>query len=118
MNVANPIRTVIKDAVQAVPEEEMLYGVFNDPEVLEPMFASGRLHPFLREKLLEEPLWTSPLPGPAKRFMKWTNEQRAMNPVNNMGQAVLREQRIVRTPWRTIEGTELEAINDGRRANS
>jgi len=100
---------------------EDMYGVFNDPVFFEPRFASGELHPLLRTRLLDEPLYTNSLPGPAKRHMNWLNTQRLENGgpdrIAREGYVILRHQRITRTAWRTVQGQELEDVDDGRRAN-
>src|SRR5688572_3380012 len=94
------------------------YGVFNDAEFLEPRFASGEIHPMLRDKILDEPLFTSPVAGAAKRFMLWTNDQRAIH--GNFlkeGWAVLQKQTVTTTPWTKVEGQELDDIDEGRKPN-
>lgn len=100
---------------------DITYGVFNDPAYFEPRFARGEIHPLLREQILEKPMFESALPGPAKRFMNWANTQRleegGPDRVARDGYVILREQRVIKEPWRTIEGAELEAIDDGRRPN-
>lgn len=103
------------------PVVEEVWAVFNDPALFEPRFASGQLHPMLREQLLETPLFSSSLPGAAKRFMNWTNTERAEkggpDAIARDGYAILRHQTITRSAWRTVEGAELDAIEDGRRPN-
>lgn len=100
---------------------EEMWGVFNDPAHFEPRFTSGQLHPMLREQLLDTPLFTSALPGPAKRFKNWTDNDRfekgGPDRVARDGYTVLRVQRVTKTAWRLVEGAELEAIDDGRRPN-
>lgn len=115
MDTPVELAAVLASAVPEVVEE---WGVWNDPEFFEPRFASGEIHPALREKLLGEPLWTSPLPGPAKRFMMWTNDQRSLQGTFvKEGFAVLRMRTITPSSWRTVEGTELAGIDEGRRAS-
>lgn len=121
MNVANPSRTTVTELaalVASAPKEEVVYAVFNDPVYLEEQIRAGAIPEVMRELFTRE-LWSSPIPGPALRFMRWTNEQRAQNPgtLDRNGKAVLMEQRITRTPWRVIDETEQEGIDDGRRAN-
>lgn len=97
---------------------EELWGVYNDPDFFNPRFDSGELHPVLRGKILDEPLYTSPIPGPAKRFMLWTNENRAKEGSFTVeGWAILRMQEVTRTPFRTVTGAELAIIDEGRRPN-
>ena len=96
---------------------EELWIVVNDEEFLEPRFASGEIHPLLREKIME-PMYFSPIPGPAKRYMLWTNEGRANSGAFiKEGWAVLKVQTVARTPFRTVTGAELEEIDEGRRPN-
>lgn len=100
------------------PKVETLYGIFNDPQFFEHRFASGEIHPALREKILEEPLWTTDVAGPAKRFMIYQNEQRAeRGQLHKDGLTILKEQQVIRHPWREIKGQELDDIDEGRRAN-
>lgn len=95
---------------------ETEYAVFNDPEILEPMFASGQIHEGLRDKLLEEPLWVGTTDGAAKRFMNYQNDQRAANgQFVTYGFTKLRKRTLTRTPWQPVEGAELDDIDDGRR---
>lgn len=104
------------NASDAVVEEE--WGIFNDPEFWEPKFASGEMHEELREVILERPLWTSPLPGPAKRYQEYNNQQRIdLGQVAMAGPLVLKVQRVTREKWRTVSGQEWEDIDDGRRPN-
>ena len=108
--------------VGSAPQFEVIeeWGVFNDPDFLEPRFASGEIHPLLREKLLEEPLWTSELPGPAKRFQQYFNNERLSDGrYVHEGLAVLRMRTTTRTKWRTVteRSPEWDDIDDGRRAN-
>lgn len=97
---------------------EDTYGVFNDPEFFDPKFDSGEIHPALREKILEEPLWASTVAGAAKRFMLWTNEEREKHGLHHEnGFTILRVQTVTRTPYRDVKGAELDAIDEGRRPN-
>lgn len=112
-NIAEVLATPPKGDV--VAEE---YAIFNDPKHFEPLFASGQIHPMLREKLLEEPLWFSPVAGAAKRFMLWTNDQRSLSgDFVTHGFAVLRRRTVTTTPWEDVTGADLDAIDEGRRAN-
>lgn len=105
-------------ALIASATEEEVWAVYNDPDFMEPRFASGEVHPGLRELILETPLYTSPIPGPAKRYMLWTNENRAQSGAFvKEGFAILRTQTVTRTPFRTVTGQELEEIDAGRRPN-
>jgi hypothetical protein len=104
--------------IEPQPVQETLYGIFNDPEFFEPRFASGEIHPHLREKILDEPLWTSDVAGAAKRFMLYNNEIRARQGTLHLdGMLILREQVVLRHPWRDIKDAELDAIDEGRRAS-
>lgn len=99
-------------------QEEELWGAFNDPGFFEPKFASGEIHEMLREKILEEPLFTSPLPGPAKRYVEYYNIQRAeAGLVPKAGNVVLRMQRVTRYPWRSVQGAEYDDIATGKEPN-
>jgi hypothetical protein len=94
------------------------WAVFNDPDFLGPRFERGEIHPALREKLLEEPLFMAAIPGSAKRFMLWTNEQRRLGGKLALeGEAILRTRTITQPPFRTVTGEELDAIDEGRRPN-
>lgn len=119
MTLANPGRTRVAEelanAVNSVEEPEVIYGIFNDPAFLEPMFAEGKLHLVLREKLLDEALWTTPDASAAKRYMLWTNEQRTeLGTIRQFGATILRTRTL--TPWRSLQGAETDAIDEGRRA--
>lgn len=121
MNVANPRRTTVDELATMVaqaPKEETVYAVFNDPAHVDHLVQTGQIPEAMRE-LFSRELWSSPLPGPALRFMRWTNEQRAQNPeaLGRFGNAMLMEQRVTRTPWRVIDEVEQEGIDDGRRPN-
>lgn len=107
----------VKDLMASTTEEEV-WAVYNDADFMEPRFASGEVHPGLRDLILGSPLYTSPIPGPAKRYMLWTNENRAQSGAFiKEGWAILRVQTVTRTPFRTVAGTELEEIDEGRRPN-
>lgn len=94
------------------------WSVWNDPEFLQPRFENGEIHPALRDKILGEPLFTSSVPGSAKRFQKWTNETRqSTGQLATAGEAILRMRTISQSARRKVEGEEWEMIEDGRRAN-
>jgi len=94
------------------------WAVFNDPDFLGPRFDRGEIHPALREKLLEEPMHILDVEGTGKRVMLHINEQRRLyGKLATEGPAILRSRTVTTTPWRTIEGEELEAIDEGRRPN-
>jgi hypothetical protein len=94
------------------------WSVWNDPEFFNPRFASGEVHPALKDKILGEPLFTSEVPGAAKRFLLWTNEQRRLEgKLPREGAAILRMRPITHGARRKVEGLELEEIDEGRRAN-
>jgi hypothetical protein len=105
------------DTGEAVEET---WGVFNDEEHFEQRLKNGTIHPAMREKLVGEPLWTSPIPGPAKRYQQYFNEQREKEGLIPMaGYTVLKVQRRTVRPWRTIaqDTQEWADIDDGRRPN-
>lgn len=113
MTVANPDRTQIQ-AVE-LPETTTEYVVVNDPDAVDAYRrVDGTQIPDVLRERLKEPLFYSELPGPAKRFQKWTNET---SPRDTFGPAVLRTREVTRAPWRTITGTEWDGIDDGRKAN-
>lgn len=118
VDLANPARTVVQAAVIPALIEEEIYGAFNDPAFFEPRFASGELHPVLRQKLLDEPLFTSATPGPAARYVKLFNYERSKDPAKHAieGDLVLRVQHVTRTQWHTLTPAEMGEIDDGRRA--
>ena len=98
-------------------EGEIIYGIFNDPVHMEPLFANGMIHPNLRQPILDDPLWSTPSAPAAKRFMLHTNEERVREGKTEMyGNTILRERTL--SPWRDIKGAELEAIDEGRRPNN
>lgn len=100
------------------PEVVEEWAVFNDPAFWEPKFASGEVHPELRENILERPLWSTELPGAAKRYQQYYNDQRKeFGQLATAGPVILRVQRITKEPWRTVEGQEWEDIDDGRKPN-
>ena len=101
---------------EAVTSQE--WGVFNDPDFWKPKFDAGEIHADLREKIIDEPLFTSPIPGPAKRYQEYYNKQREeFNQVETAGYTVLRVQTVTREPWRTVSGQEWDDIDDGKRPN-
>lgn len=100
---------------EGVPVVEEEWGVFNDPDFFEPKFAKGEVDENLRELILDRPLWTSPIPGPAKRYQQYFNDQRRdFGQLPTAGPVILRVQKIVREPWRTVTGAEYDAIDDGK----
>lgn len=100
------------------PDVTEEWSVFNDADFLGPRFERGEIHPALKDKILEEPLFTASIPGSAKRFLLWTNEQRAIHGKLHLeGEAVLRTRTITHSPWRKVTGDELDSIDEGRRAN-
>lgn len=102
----------------ASPNVTEEWAVFNDADFLGPRFERGEIHPALKDKILEEPLFTASIPGSAKRFLLWTNEQRAIHGKLHLeGEAVLRTRTITQSPWRRVTGDELDSIDEGRRAN-
>lgn len=111
MTVANPDRTQV-DAVQ-LPTTRTEYIVSNDPDRVV-AFAQEKGRPDPWTELMLEPLFHNDIPGPAKRFQKWTNETA---PERLLGPVVLRAREVTESPWRTIDGSEWDAIDDGRRPN-
>lgn len=94
------------------------WSVWNDPDFFESKFADGSIHPALRDKILGEPLFTSAVPGSAKRFQKWTNEtRRERGDIASQGEAILRMRTISQSARRRVQGDEWDEIDDGRRAN-
>lgn len=116
--LANPARTVVSEAVRNPVVREESYGAFNDPAYFEPRFASGELHPDLRENLLDKPLWASPIPGPCMRYVAFYNDERRKDPAQHavIGDMIMKVQVVERQPWRVVTETEKESIDDGRRA--
>ena len=97
---------------------ETWYAVFNDPAKIDAQVALG-MPEDLADKL-REPLHQTLSASAAKRYLLWTNENRdkpewAAN-LAASGYAILRRQDVTTTPWETIEGEELENIDEGRRA--
>lgn len=94
------------------------WSVWNDPDFFNPRFVSGEVHPALKDKILGEPLYVSEIPGSAKRFLLWTNEQRATNgKLSKEGAAILRMRPITSGARRKVDGAELDEIDEGRKAN-
>lgn len=94
------------------------WSVWNDPDFFNPRFASGEVHPALKDKILGEPLYVSAIPGSAKRYLLWTNELRRENgKVAVEGEAILRMRLVTRGARNRVQGAELDAIDEGRRAN-
>lgn len=94
------------------------WSVWNDPEFFNPRFASGEVHPALKDKILGEPLYVSEIPGSAKRYLLWTNELRRENgKVAVEGEAILRRRELSKSVRTRVQGQELDAIDEGRRAN-
>lgn len=112
VSVANPDRVTVDLVVKPLVVEEQ-YAVVNNPETVDTMVAAGRISPYMEERV-KDLLFSSSIPGPALRFMRWTNEQ---NPGRDLGPAVLVHRTITSTAWRTIEAAEQETIDDGRRPN-
>jgi hypothetical protein len=94
------------------------WAVFNDPEFLLPRFERDEIHPAMKEILLDNPLHVLDVEGTGKRVLLWVNEQRAQHgKLATEGPAILRHRTVTTSPWRTIEGEELEMIDEGRRAH-
>lgn len=92
----------------------VVYAVYNDPEAVQRAAEQNQWPPTFTETF-SRPLFESAVPGAAKRFQKWTNEQRSERGETML--AVLRTQTTHSTPWRTLDGQEYDDIDDGRRAN-
>lgn len=95
---------------------ETWYAVFNDPAKIDAQVALG-MPEDLADKL-REPLHQTLSPAAAKRYWMWTNENRDEHPelLAQSGYALLKKQNVTTTPWVTVEGAELAAIDEGRRA--
>lgn len=80
------------------------YGVFNDPEVWEPLFAGpDGLHSSLRELLLERPLYASELLAEAARHARLTNDERAQSgQLDRVGAVVVKTRTVTRTAWSPV----------------
>lgn len=116
-----PVPAELQELLKATPPAgvnvtETWYAVFNDPERIQEQVDLG-LPEELADKL-REPLHQTQAVAAAKRYLLWTNENRDANPelLARSGYALLRTQDVTVTPWRTIEGDELAAIDEGRRA--
>src|SRR5690349_22952502 len=111
--MSNALSVQAEASGQPITVEE--WGVFNDPDFWEPKFASGEMHEELREVVLERPLFVSDVAGEAKRYQQFFNLQRTEHgQMEFAGPLILQMQRVIRYPWRKIEGAEWEAIDDGR----
>lgn len=89
---------------------EVEYAVFNDPEVWEPLFASGALHVSQRFQL-DEPLFTSASLWTAYRWQRLHDEERAEQAkVDTYGHLVLRKRTVTRTPWTTVTYDEVDEV--------
>lgn len=103
--------------IHAADEEEE-WSVWNNPKFFNPRFEDGTIHPALKDKILGEPLYTSPVPGSAKRYLLWTNEQRRINgKLAVEGEAILRMRVLKASVRREVTGPELDEIDEGRRPN-
>jgi hypothetical protein len=100
------------------PEVREEWAIFNDPEFLLPRFERGEIHPAMKEILLDNPLHVLDVAGTGKRVLLWINETRAQHgKMSTEGAAILRHRTVTTSSWRTVEGEELEMIDEGRRAH-
>lgn len=111
-SVANPDRTTV-DLVSKPLVVEEHYAVINNPDAVDALIAENPHLQHMAERI-NEPLFGSLIPGPALRFMRWTNE---MNPNRDLGPSILVHRTVTYTPWRTINEEEQATIDDGRRPN-
>lgn len=94
----------LTDTAPGAVEEQ--YGAFNDPDVLEPLFASGALPPALRF-VLDEPLYTSTL-WSVSRWARLQNEERARDGrLDANGPVRVMRRSVTTTPWEPVSYDEL-----------
>ena len=112
MSVANPDRTVVDVIPRPLVVEEQ-YAVINNPDAVDALIAENPHLQHMAERI-KDPLFGSLIPGPALRFMRWTNET---NPGRDLGPAILVHRTVTSTAWRTIGEEEQSTFDDGRRPN-
>lgn len=85
------------------------YGVFNDAEVWDPLFAAGEMPEALREILVERPLYQSELLQEAVRHARFINEERGLRgEIDKIGYVVVQSRQVVEHPWKQVPWEEVE----------
>jgi hypothetical protein len=87
--------------VVKVPNEVTTeYGVFNDEDTWNALFASGEVHESLRETLLERPLYAAETLREAAQHARLANEERGVqNRIDKFGFVVVKTRTVTRSPW-------------------
>jgi hypothetical protein len=84
------------------------YGVFNDPEFWEPLYASGELGTDMRQ-MLDEPMHTTGNLRSAIMFADLRNAERAQQgKMDKYGPVKVRTQTITKTPWKDVSYDEID----------
>lgn len=106
MSYLKDLRDLTEDGPQLwdrdAAEELIVYGIFNDPEVWEPMFASGELPETLRFNV-DEPLEETPNRNEVFRRATTYNEDRAARgEVMKIGKVIVKQRVVLRSAWRPV----------------
>jgi hypothetical protein len=80
-----------------------IYGIFNDPEVFEPRFASGELNSSLRAPLIETPLYEDESLKRTMDHARLMTDDRRLN--GNDDPVVIKKMVELRSPWGPIDDT-------------
>lgn len=90
--------------------ETVEFGIFNDPEWWEPMFASGEI-PETQRFQLENPMWTTLSGWSAWKYAFNLNEDRARHAkIDKYGPVIIRRRVVVETPWAALTDEQLDEI--------
>lgn len=86
------------------------FGVFNDAEFWNSLFATGEISPEMKPQLLDEPLRTTANLRAAVRFADITNEERArQGKMDLYGPVKVRTQTTTKTPWEDVPYDDIDA---------
>lgn len=100
------------DAPDTMPSYKVTteYGVFNDAEVWEPLFAEGKLPENLRY-MVDDPLHTGISLWRAFRFRELRNQERAeQDKMGTYGLTVIKKRSFVETDWTTVTHEEIDEV--------
>lgn len=113
--LANTIRSGLLTGLNAIAERESgetritEYGVFNQAEFWEPLYASGELAADMRQ-MLDDPMHTTGNMRSAVKYADLRNEERAQQgKMDKYGPVVVRAQTIVKSRWVELTYDELDA---------
>jgi hypothetical protein len=83
-------------------EVSVTYGIFNDPQVWEPLFARGEQPEALRQALLETPLYEDESASRALAHARLTNDdRRAQGKLDRYGMVLVKRQVTLKSRWIT-----------------